>query len=422
MISTFLVIIFGIVFTAIAQFPLKTREIGVLWTGLFVHIIATFALVWITRDYYGYGDMLTFFRVGSNIADYAVQDSANFFKLLKIALTLEADLPFEIAHRADSTGAITAIAAMLIIIFGKSIHTISLIFSLIAFSGNYAIYLVFRQVFPKAYRLRLMVVCLLFPSAVFWTSGILKESIAVCGLGWLFYGAYRWVNKRYLVAIPFILFGALLVGISKAYILFPFSLAFGSWLFWRKAMVKEASFLSKPIYIIIGILVAVGGIVGLGILFPRYAPDQIIQSTMTLQGYGTRIQGGSSYQLIDPMDKSLSGQILGTPLALISSLFRPFFFEVHNFLSAINSSETSALLLCLLITFYKRGPREILKLIASSPTLIFCLIFVISFGTGVGLATTNLGTLSRYRIPMMPFYGALIVTLLPLLGPGSNRA
>ncbi len=418
MVSTIIVIIFGIMFTGVAQFPLKSKEIVFLWLGLFVHILGTFALVWITRDYYGYGDMLSFFRLGGDAASYVMQEPSAVFELFKISLTMKGDIPFEMAERGDSTGAIVAITALLIVLLGKSLHAVSLVFSLLAFSGNYAIYLVFRRVFPDQYRTRLLIVCLLFPSAVFWTSGILKEAIAIGGLGWLFFGAFRLVNKRYLVGTFFVIFGGTLVGVSKAYILFPFALAFGAWLFWRKAMSENSTILSKPIYIVIGIAIAVGGIIGLGILFPRYAPDQIIESTMTLQSYGTaQVTSGSSYQLIDPQDRSISGQLLSAPLALVSSLFRPFFFEVHNFLSAINAFETTLLLLCFLFTFIRRKPREVLRLISTSPTLIFCLVFVLAFGTGVGLATTNLGTLSRYRIPMMPFYGALIVLLLPLWRP-----
>ncbi len=417
MLSTIIVIIFGFMLTAVAQFPLRGREVIFIWLGLLVHVFGTFALVWITRDYYGYGDMLTFFRMGGEAAAYAMQEPIRILELFKIALTLKGDLPLEIAHRGDSTGAIVAITSLLIIVFGKSLHAVSLVFSLAAFSGNYAVYLVFRRVFPRAYRVRLMIVCLLFPSAVFWTSGILKEAIAICGLGWLYFGAFRLVNKRYLLGSLFAAFGSILIGISKAYILFPFALGFGAWLFWRKAMTQNSSLLSKPIYVVVGIAIAVGGILGLGILFPRYAADQVIESTMTLQGYGTRITGGSSYQLVDPMDRSLSGQVISAPLALISSLFRPFFFEVHNALSAINGFETSLLLIGFILTFVKRKPREILRLLSTSPSLIFCIVFVLAFGTGVGLATTNLGTLSRYRIPMMPFYGALIMMLLPLWKP-----
>jgi hypothetical protein len=37
---------------------------------------------------------------------------------------------------------------------------------------------------------------------------------------------------------------------------------------------------------------------------------------------------------------------------------------------------------------------------------------VLLFGTGVGLATTNLGTLMRYRMPLIPFFAMLLVALL----------
>ncbi len=50
--------------------------------------------------------------------------------------------------------------------------------------------------------------------------------------------------------------------------------------------------------------------------------------------------------------------------------------------------------------------------IKKSPLLLFCIAFVGSFAVCVGLATSNLGSLSRYRVPMMPFYATLLLVLL----------
>ena len=50
----------------------------------------------------------------------------------------------------------------------------------------------------------------------------------------------------------------------------------------------------------------------------------------------------------------------------------------------------------------------------SSPlraALTFCAVFVLTFAVAVGLSTLNLGTLSRYRIPMMPFFTVLLFVL-----------
>ena len=38
------------------------------------------------------------------------------------------------------------------------------------------------------------------------------------------------------------------------------------------------------------------------------------------------------------------------------------------------------------------------------PEVIFCLAFAIIFAFAVGVSTFNFGTLSRYKIPMEPFY------------------
>jgi hypothetical protein len=49
--------------------------------------------------------------------------------------------------------------------------------------------------------------------------------------------------------------------------------------------------------------------------------------------------------------------------------------------------------------------------IRDNPVLLFCIVFVITMGVAIGLASSNLGTLSRYRMPMMPFFAALLFVL-----------
>ncbi len=44
------------------------------------------------------------------------------------------------------------------------------------------------------------------------------------------------------------------------------------------------------------------------------------------------------------------------------------------------------------------------------PMFLTCLIFVSIFSLAVGVSTPNLGTISRYRIPLLPFFvGALTI-------------
>jgi hypothetical protein len=48
----------------------------------------------------------------------------------------------------------------------------------------------------------------------------------------------------------------------------------------------------------------------------------------------------------------------------------------------------------------------------ANPLLVFAFMFVLGLGVAVGLTSTNLGTLSRYRVPLVPFFASLLVVLM----------
>ena len=68
-------------------------------------------------------------------------------------------------------------------------------------------------------------------------------------------------------------------------------------------------------------------------------------------------------------------------------------------------------LLVLLVRAIRRSGGSLVRAILQTPVLLFSLVFVIVFGVAVGLVTTNMGTLSRYRLPLMPFYVTLVLAL-----------
>lgn len=99
------------------------------------------------------------------------------------------------------------------------------------------------------------------------------------------------------------------------------------------------------------------------------------------------------------------------PLALFTSLFRPLAFEARNFLMAINAIETTLLIAYAIRFLLRESLAKAAARIRNSPLLMFCLTFVVSLGIAVGLATTNLGTLSRYRMPLVPFFATLLLVI-----------
>lgn len=398
------------------------------WAGYWAHIVSAFVLILLTLHVLGGGDMQIYYRFGESLAHYIRNDPGRWGpEVVKLILQFEAEIPIALyGSEGTTTTSMIGLTSIFLVATNYSIYGVGLLFSLIAFSGQLGMYAAFRHHFPPAYRARVLIGTLLVPSAVFWTSGVVKEAVALGGMGWMIYGLHLLIcEKRRWRALFFLVVGGVLVAVAKSYILFVMSAAAGGWYYWDRTMRAKGrvEIAAKPFQLAMVGALAVLAMIGLGQIFPRYSFDAIAEETALLQERGEEIQGGSSYSLGDGETKSLTGQLAFAPLALTASLFRPFIFEAHNLVALINALETTVILWLWLIILRRRGVKRTWELLRSSPALIFCAIFVALFGLGVGLGTTNLGTLSRYRVPMMPLYGLLLLMLLPLKprrsdGPG----
>ncbi len=158
---------------------------------------------------------------------------------------------------------------------------------------------------------------------------------------------------------------------------------------------------------------AAGTLVWLGDAYPQYALDNVTEEAARVQQAYYGIEGGSTYQFASAAETSAEAQTSFVPMALVSALFRPFAFEVHNLTSAINGVEMLLIALAFLYIVFKRGPLESARFVSRSPFLMFCVAFTLLFGIAVGLGAPNLGSLSRYRILMMPMYVLVLLSLLP---------
>jgi len=164
---------------------------------------------------------------------------------------------------------------------------------------------------------------------------------------------------------------------------------------------------------VVAALLGIGGIVLIGHYSPEYALGNLTSRTSALQQVGRyhQLRGGSHFTLSGEVPTTLVGQLAYAPAALLASLFRPALFEVHNVLMLANAIETTALTLLFARILLTRNLGNVLRQITDNPFLMFCLVFVVSFGIAVGLASPNLGTLSRYRCLLLPFFVALLLVL-----------
>jgi hypothetical protein len=392
-----------------------------------MHVGFASAQVPLTLSFYGSGDMFLYFSYGEILSQMMERDPLHVIpEVTGLLLHNEVRLPLTIIGAGTATGSMSALAAWSFYLLGPSKYATCIAFAMLSLCGKIAMYRVFRSNLDPAFRLPAAIAALFVPSFVFWSSGLIKEAIAVAGFGWSLFGLHLWIREgRTVPGWAVMVAGVIPIVLIKAYILLPLALAGGSWYYWARSL-KRGRVRVRPTYFAVAALLGVGGIVLLGHYFPEYALDNFIARTSDLQQLGRgyqRLRGGSHFTLSGEIPTTFVGQLAYAPAALLTSLFRPALFEVHNLLMLANAVETTALTLLFARILFTRNLRNVRRQIADDPFLVFCLVFVIAFGIAVGLASSNLGTLSRYRCLLLPFFVVLLLVLgkpLPARSPAST--
>jgi hypothetical protein len=410
--SAGLIVVFGAVALLLVASRYRQEEVRLLVLSLAAHVMAGVAQVVITNGLYGYGDILGYARKGEELGAALRLDFGLSIELLRVLFQQPGALPIPIAGVGSSTGSMTVIATFICYFTGGGVYTSCIVLGVASFYGKLAIYEVFRQHSREHVHRRLLIATLLVPSVVFWSSGLLKEAVAIVGLGPVMLGAQRMFSKRLLSGSLLVAFGTVTIALVKAYILFAFVVAAGSWLYavlaWNGRVPQV-----RPVHLFLGLGLATIGLTLLSKIFPQYALDALAEQAAHQQEIGQQLKGGSSYALIsDASEASMTTQIVYSPIALLTSLYRPLIIEASNAQILVNALETTALLAISLFVVWRLPLRAIWTTVIASPVAFFSVTFVVMFGVAVGLATTNLGTLSRYRMPLVPFFASLLVLLL----------
>jgi len=388
---------------------LNRRERQLIWAGWALQIAASVALVVIIRDVYGYGDVLSYGMYGRVLADLMWVDFAKYApEVVKLALHLDVSLPFTVSGEGGTTGTMSAIAAFWGFLLAGSLQASCTAMGVVALVTKVAMYRSLREAFDPGLRPGILTAFVLIPTVAFWSGGLVKESVAMSALA-LLVCAMRFVDSGRLMRGALLgASAAIVLGLVKPYILFAFVLAVGMWFYARRAIANSGRVTVRPMYAVVAVAAAVGALYGLGLLFPSFGLDNLSDGLTRQQELGSQAGGGSYSQLSETTNRTLAGQLAYAPLALLSALFRPTIFEIRNGLMAVNAVETTAALWLFVRPMWKRGPRVVWRAIISDAILVFSAVFVATFGVAVGLVTSNLGTLSRYRVPLMPFFAMFV--------------
>ncbi|GGF20413.1 hypothetical protein [Hymenobacter cavernae] len=414
----YLLLFYGIAFAVRSKVTNKfTKKYFI--PALTVKFVGAIGLGLIYQFYYGGGDTFNYFN-HTKVIYQAFGDSASAG--LKLIFGNHETFDPEITryipqlywYNAPTEYFVVRIASFCAILAFDTYTVIALFFAFISFSGMWAMYITFVRIFPLAYK-KLAIAVFFLPSVFFWGSGVMKDSICIGALGWVFYGFYHaTIDRKNIITASFLGFiGAYVLIAVKVYILLSFLPPALLWIFnENSSRIRSAGLrmLVKPVFIVFGLIAAYFGATHLTAGDDKYDVDKIGERTKINSAYLTsQVANGSAYN-IGSFDGSLGSMVKVAPQAVIVSLFRPFIWEVRNPVMLLSALEAILFIYLTFSLFYRTGVVKSFQLIASQPILTFCFIFSIVLAIGVGTNSGNFGTLVRYKIPLMPFYlGALYI-------------
>lgn len=355
-------------------------------------------------------------KEGNNIYHLILNDSHNLNIIFSNGKIFDQSLlkdPWNAGYfKSESNFMVTRIVAILSFFTFGRYAAINILFACIAFSGLWKLFLFFYEQYPHMHK-KFAIGILYFPTLVFWSSGILKDTLCIASIGWVTYSLYEMLyRKKSFIKNMIILFTfGYLLAILKVYILISY-LPFFVLFIILKNMQGIKNRLLKYMLAPALIFASMYGFTLVMDSYDKelgaYAVNDVTKSIQHLNGVYSTMDGNetaeSNFDLGVEFDGSFKGLISLAPIAIFTTFYRPFLWESRKVSSMLASLESFVLLLFTFYVIFKSGIKTFIKLVLTDPLIMYCFLFSLVFALFVGASTLNFGTLVRYKIPCLPFF------------------
>ncbi|NLR92498.1 hypothetical protein [Flammeovirga agarivorans] len=397
------------------------------WWGLHAKMIGSIAFCIIYQFYYGGGDTIEYFKQGGIIVD-AFFDSPNigYETLMYNGSNIKGEnaryLGMLYMKKNNSTWLMVQISSIVQFFSLKTFYPTSLLFGLWSFLGSWKLAQLFCSIYKENYKLICFSI-LFIPSCLFWSSGIMKETVTTGAIGFFvfYFCNVAFKRKDLFLSLIFLILLFTLIKVVKGatiYVLLP-CLALWLFLFYF----NKIPLLVK--YIFSFILISTIPLVLL-LMIPKIQEyiennDEFVEAQKTINGFQSdhggawrkgRGHGGgdtSAYHLSTAGDLSLLGMLKSMPEAISFTLFRPFPWEAKKAVQLMGAGESILFLILTIYVLLKVGLIKTVKQTFTDPHLGFVLSYALFFGFIAGYISFNYGVLQRFKTPMMPFYTLFLV-------------
>ena len=398
----FTVVSSAILILLIYLFIKKHRQDTPALIGLLLKIIAGVALGLIYQLHYHGGDTFQYFSDAGVIANYLLDHPANIFELYFNTFSIP-EVTGKIAYFDQPRALFFAKIVSFFYLFSGGSYWISGAF--LSFINFATAFLLVQEISLRYADLKRHAAFTFYflPSFVFWTSGLLKESLAIGALFMFIALLLKMIRTRKYTDFPrwiAVLLSVLVLWHLKyfyAAVALPLLASFFLYSFANQK--KQLPIYAMLLMIVTGLFIATQLHYNLSLAHVKQVVYQ--NYLMGIEGSGTR--GLEYFQF----DGGCFGYIINLPLATVFGLFRPLIFEAANFFQAVIGFENSLVLLLLVLGVYRSGFRVNWR----DPLILITLLYIITLDIMLAFSTPNFGTLSRYKVGYWPFFILFVLYL-----------
>ena len=387
------------------QSPIKP----VFWIAFVFRLFAGIALGLVYTYYYATGDTFQYFYDGVRLADLARHDLSSY-----LAFLWSGDDSFpvwsELTYRQPRAIFLSKIASVFCLMSADNYWIISLYFSTISFFGAWVITKKILMLFPNS-QVEVTIAFLFFPSVVFWSAGLIKESLAMAALFFLsFIFLKTWFRQRVVLLEWLLCFFSLWCLWNLKYYYLAVFLPLAATALMSRWLIERLRVRKLIFKLLLWSFIFVLPLALVSILHPNFYPERFMDVVVSSYYEYHSISAVEDVIHFHSLKATPLAITKNIPLAILSGLYRPSLFEAQTTFQFFIALENVFILILTI------GALARLKKIIHGKhrLLVFTLlVYIIVLCVFLTLSTPNFGTLSRYRIGFLPFFVLLLLSENP---------
>ncbi len=379
----------------------KTTFRKIFWPALLFKLLMGIWLGYVYSYQYTDSDTVLFFESSVELSQLARENPGAYLSYL----WSESHAPYSGENR---TLFFVKLVSVFALITGDNYWIVSLYFSFISLVSAWWLTATISRQFPSM-TWPAVAGFLVFPSCVFWSSGVIKETMAVAAL----YGLAAtflqvWMKSkvpvlRWIMAV----FCIWLVWNLKYYYVAVFlsvavTAVLTRWFVEHRMRPSVRSFYREVVLFTVLLMVMFFVVT---FVHPNFYPQRILE--VIVENYYLFMDASGPGKAIHfyNLEPTLWSLLINSPWAIVSGLFRPFIWEATTFFQVLVSIENLVLAFLSILAFQhiKKISHDQNRILLWA-LLIYCLLLCAL----LTLSAPNFGTLVRYRIGFLPFFVFLI--------------